>query len=412
MTYRLPALIAAIVVTAVAIPASALAGGQRHHAHTRRVSGVVTAINPLSHTLTMRTRHARLHAASAGSGTLTISFGSAHVNGPDGAVVVGDTVTVTLASGTVASSIAVVGEPNGGNAGNGAAIPAVVGAVDPTNNTLTLTVSSNGGPNELTVSVTPTTVIADPGAGDAPSIASLKVGDHVIVFTDDMTAVPIVAIGILDDGQPSDPGTPPGTGSTGPSSPSGSTEPNLSVLSGTVETVGAYSFTVKSDNDGAFPQQTLTVEVTDSTSISGRNSSGGTVTGVANLQNGDQIELYYTTSSTQPLNAYKVADDGALVSTTPPSTTAPTRFGGTVTAIRGDGLTVTAVNGPLAGQSVIVSLSNTTSFSTSAGTGVGLSNLAHISVGDPVEIFTDADSSSPVVAVGVVDDSAATGSGD
>jgi hypothetical protein len=87
------------------------------------------------------------------------------------------------------------------------------------------------------------------------------------------------------------------------------------------------------------------------------------------------------------------------------------RFGGTVTAIRGDGLTVEVTSdGALDGESVIVSVSATTSFATGNGTGAGTANLAYIHIGDAVEIYTHSESSTPIVAVGVVDDSVVTGS--
>lgn len=404
---KLVAFLAAALAAVAAAPAGSLA--RAHHGRVQRVSGVVTAINPLSHTLALRLKHGRPHAA--GAQTLVISFGSAAVNGPDGAVTVGDSVRVTLSSSAVASSISVIGEPNGGTSGNGAAIPGIVAAVDSSAGLLTLEVSSAAGGTRLTVTVTPSTVIAVPGAGGAPGLASISTGDRVVVFTDDITGDPLTAIAILDTGAPSEPAIP-----SPPLPPSGTTEPSISVLSGTVETVGTDSFTVKSDNDGAFPEQLVTVNLTASTQIAGRNSSGGTVTGVGGLESGDQIELYYRTSSSEPVVAYKVADNGALVTTAPtppPSTSSsgPSRFGGTVTAVRSDGLTVeVGSGGPLAGQTVIVSASNSTSFETPHGIGDGLANLAYISVGDPVEIYTDDESATPVVAVGVVDDSAPAGS--
>jgi hypothetical protein len=402
---KVVAFLVAALAAVAATPAGSLA--RAHHGRAQRVSGVVTAINPLSHTLALRVKHARPHAA--GAQTLTISFGSATVNGPDGAVAVGDSVRVTLSSNAVASSINVVGEPNGGTSGNGAAIPGIVAAVDPTTGLLTLEVSSAAGGTRLTVTVSPSTIIAVSDATGVPSLASIHAGDRVLVFTDDMTADPLAAIAILDTGQPSEPAPPSPP-------PSGTSEPSISVLSGTVETVGTESFTVKSDNDGAFPEQLVTVNLTASTQIAGRNSSGDTVTGIGGLENGDQIELYYRTSSSEPVVAYKVADDGALVTTAPappPSTSSsgPSRFGGTVTAVRGDGLTVAVGSGgPLAGQTVIVAVSNSTSFETPHGIGDGLANLAYISVDDPVEIYTDDESATPVVAVGVVDDSAPAGS--
>jgi hypothetical protein len=89
----------------------------------------------------------------------------------------------------------------------------------------------------------------------------------------------------------------------------------------------------------------------------------------------------------------------------------PTRFGGLVTAVRGDGLTVNVTSGgPLSGQLVVVSVPPTASLEGATGAGGGPESLTNISVGDAVEIFTHDTSGSPVVAVGVRDDSGTPGS--
>ena len=73
---------------------------------------------------------------------------------------------------------------------------------------------------------------------------------------------------------------------------------------------------------------------------------------------------------------------------------------------RGDGLTVMVTSGgPLSGQSVVVSVPSTASLQGASGAGGGPESLANIAVGDAVEIFTHSESTSPVVAVGVRDDS-------
>ena len=98
-----------------------------HAAHTTRISGVIVSINATRHTLKLRVTHGTKHrkagparTASAGdSRGILVSFGDATVHGPNGAVAVGDDVTVTttgpVGQSAVASSIDVIGQPNGGD---------------------------------------------------------------------------------------------------------------------------------------------------------------------------------------------------------------------------------------------------------------------------------------------------------
>ena len=188
-----------------------------HAAHTTRISGVIVSINAKRHTLELRVTHgtkqhkaAAVRAASAaGSPELMVAFGDATVHGPNGAVAVGDEVTANttepVGDSAVASSINVIGEPNGGTAGKGAAVPGEVTAVDPTNGTLTLTVratDSQGQSQErsVIVDVSATTILAvgDTNADGQITLADVAVGDHLVVFTLDASADPLVAIGILD----------------------------------------------------------------------------------------------------------------------------------------------------------------------------------------------------------------------
>ena len=91
------------VVTMIALligATSALAKTQS--AHSTRISGVVVGINAKRHTLKLRVAHTAKHrvaaaraAAAGGSSTIVVVFGDAKVSGPDGAVSVGDDVTVT-----------------------------------------------------------------------------------------------------------------------------------------------------------------------------------------------------------------------------------------------------------------------------------------------------------------------------
>src|ERR1035441_7959121 len=111
-----------------------------HAAHTTRMSGVIVSINATRHTLKLRVTHGTKHhkavtvrAASAGdSRGILVAFGDATVHGPNGAVAVGEDVTVTTTGAVgqtaVASSIDVIGQSNGGGAREGGAGPGGGGA--------------------------------------------------------------------------------------------------------------------------------------------------------------------------------------------------------------------------------------------------------------------------------------------
>ncbi len=494
----------------LASPAAALAAS--HGGHSHKVSGHVVSINAKRHILRLRLRHAGrgAHAAAAQGGpVIAVSFGNATVTGPDGAVAVGDDVTVTTqtSSGqtTVASSIQVIGQPSGGDAGKGAAVPGAVTAVDPTARTLTLSVmrdDAQGSTSETSVivAVAANTILAvsDTNGDGQVTIADIKPGDHVVVFTNDATVNPMAAIGILDASHTGDnhqgvgdggsrptgvPGTVAsvdgggsyltitvtdgtlsgqhlgvkvtpqtsfggedsnGDGSFGLTdiavgdqlvvytdavSPGavvavgivdrtahGASGPHYSGFGGTVAgPVGPDSVQVLVGGDSPLAGKTVTVDASQSTIFRGSNASGGQVTGLAEIEPGDQVAVYTTAGlDTQPIAAAAISDRGTGTPPPTPPSQAPTqklRFGGTVTDVRGDGLTVAVSSGgPLSGQTVIVSIGASTSFATGHGTGSGTSNLAYISVGDAVEIYTTSESASPIVAVGVVDDSVPTGS--
>lgn len=494
--------------------------------HTTRISGVVVTINAKRHTLKLRVAHAsKLRKASAraasagGSSTIVVAFGDATVKGPDGAVAVGDDVTVTTNGATghnaVAASINVVGEANGGDAGKGAAVPGEVTAVDPTDGTLTLAVDSTDAQGQsqassLIVNVSATTILAvgDTNGNGHITLADVSVGDHVVVFTQDATANPVAAVGILDsthaggdhssgDQPPTSPTSIPGTvmavnptaltlslavsggplagktiivdatsttsfgGVSGGADPfslsdikvddsvmvytpnptatpiiavgivdktttggaAPSTTPVYDAFNGTVASKGTASLvvTVTVTGDGPLSGQTVTVNVDGNTKYKGTTTDGTSFT-LDDVQVGDAVRLYTTSLDPQSLLAAFIGDGtpGAGGSsppsspTTPPSSppaggNPPVRFGSVVTAVRVDGLTVTVLNGPLSGHSVIVSVPTTASFQADPLTGAG-NVLATISVGDAVEIYTHSESASPIVAVGVVDDGVYTAS--
>ena len=414
---------------------SASAVAATHAAHTTRMSGVIVSINATRHTLKLRVTHGTKHhkavtvrAASAGdSRGILVAFGDATVHGPNGAVAVGEDVTVTT-TGTVgqtavASSIDVIGQPNGGTAGKGAAVPGEVTAVDPTNGTLTLTVRATDSQGQsqdssVIVNVSASTILAvgDTNGDGQITLADVAVGDHVVVFTLDASANPLAAIGILDASHAGGDHQGGGQGDHGA----------FTAIPGTVTSVDvAGSSLVLTVADGALAPKTVTVDLGEHTSFGGHDSGNDGPINLSDISVGDNVTVYTRDATSTPVVAVGIVDssnagsgdssghgsgDGSGQTTT--STNAlPTRFGGLVTAVRGDGLTVNVTSGgPLSGQLVVVSVPPTASLEGATGAGGGPESLTNISVGDAVEIFTHDASGSPVVAVGVRDDSGTPGS--
>jgi hypothetical protein len=401
-------------------------------AHTTHISGVIVSINAKRHTLKLRVTHAKKHhkagkaasAASAGGAAIEVAFGNATVHGPNGAVAIGDDVTVTttgpVGPSVVASSINVIGQPNGGTAGKGAAVLGEVTAVDPTNGTLTLTVrgTDSGGQSQdssVIVNVDATTILAvrDTNGDGAITLADIAVGDRVVVFTLDASANPLAAIGILDASHAG--GDHQGGGGDGHHA-----EP--AAIPGTVTAVDvAGSSLTLHVTDGTLAGTTVTVGLGEHTSFGGHDSSNDGPMSISDISVGDTVTVYTRDTTTTPIVAVGVVDNtnsggdesstqggdsgtgsGQSTSSTTDSTM---RFGGIVTAVRGDGLTLTVGSGgPLSGHSVVVSVPSTASLEVSHGTGGGSDGLGKVAVGDAVEIFTHSETGSPVVAVGVRDD--------
>ena len=402
-----------------------------HAAHTTRISGVIVSINATRHTLKLRVTHGTKHrktgparTASAGdSRGILVAFGDATVHGPNGAVAVGDDVTVTttgpVGQSAVASSIDVIGQPNGGTAGKGAAVPGEVTAVDPTNGTLTLTVTSTDSQGQsqdssVIVNVSASTILAvgDTNGDGQITLADVAVGDHIVVFTLDASANPLAAIGILDASHSGGDHQGGGDGSHGAFSP----------IPGTVKSVDvAGSSLTLSVADGALAGTTVTVDLGEHTSFGGEDSGNDGPINLSDISAGDTVTVYTRDATTTPIVAVGIVDNSKAGSgdssgqgdgngSGQPSSALPTRFGGHVTAVRGDGLTVNVTSGgPLSGQLVVVSVPPTASLQGATGTGGGPESLTNISVGDAVEIFTHNVSGSPVVAVGVRDDSGTPG---
>jgi len=418
---------AAVLFATLALTSSALATSSRQ-SHSRQVSGVVLAINAQQHTLKLRVKHAVRHRASAAARTATasvsdnrivVSFGDATVSGPNGAVAVGDRIRVTcgtLGSTAVASSIDVIGQPNGGAAGRGAAVPGTVTAIDSADGTLKLALGSgdsqlqdsfqardlqvSSGSVDVIVSATTILAVGDSNGDGQITIDDIAIGDHVVVFTEDASTDPIVAVGILDATQP---GANSHAGDPSPSSDaSGDGAPTYQNLNGTVSgLLPPDGLQVTVAGDGSLAGRTVTVDVTSSTRYKG-------VSGFDAIAVGDQVRVYSQSLQPLPIIAAYIGDgvanpgsDSQPPPSNPPtpSDAVPTRFGGTVTDVRGDGLTLTVTSGgPLSGQSVIVAVRPSTTFA-------GAADLSEIVVGDAVEVYTDDAGASPVVAAKVVDDS-------
>ena len=470
---RLLACAAAALAILTAVPVALAAGAH----HSRQLHGRVIAINARHHTLRLRVLHAkRASAASAADGhSVVVSFGDAKVTGPNGAISVGDDVRRRPSRATAAARPSrprsrSSARPTAATPARAPRFPAQVTGVDASAGTLTLAVLGTDGQGNtqmtsLIVNVSSTTIlaVADTNGDGQVTIADIKVGDHVIVFTTDATANPVAAVGILDashsggDHQGGDDGDGPQahadsrhghdrrrfrsddqghrrpdvrTGArrqghaadllrrTGwqrrrqlrprPTSPratrSSSTHPirrparssrsasstaprtarppQYSAFNGTVAApVGANSAQVRVGGDGPLAGQTVTVQVTSTTHYKGQNANGGQVTALADVESGDIVSVYVLgTLSNTPIVAAYFADRGTGASSDPPASPAPpapstaplARFGGTVTSVRGDGLTVTVTSGgPLTGQSVIVAIGPNVSFQTSNGTGSG-----------------------------------------
>jgi hypothetical protein len=403
-----------------------------HATHKTRISGVIVSINATRHTLKLRVTHGIKHhkvraghVASAGdSRGILVAFGDATVQGPNGAVAVGEDVTVTttgtVGQTTVASSIDVIGQPNGGTAGKGAAVPGEVTAVDPTNGTLTLTVRAtdsqgNSQDSSVIVNVSATTILAvgDTNGDGHVTLADVSIGDHVVVFTLDATANPLAAIGVLDASHAGGDHQGGGDGAHG----------SFTAIPGTVTSVDvAGQSLMMTVGDGALAGTTMTVDLGAHTSFGGKDSANDGPITLSDISVGDTVTVYTSDATTTPVVAVGIVDNskatggdssgnGGGSQSSAPSSALPTRFGGLVTAVRGDGLTVNVTSGgPLSGHVVVVSVPSTASLEGATGAGGGPESLSNISVGDAVEIFTHDVSGTPVVAVGVRDDSGTPGS--
>jgi len=405
---RLPYAVLAALAATLACAPGALAAG---HAH--RISGRVLRIDVRRHTLALRANASGVHTARAGGGRVfEVAFGHASVSGPDGAVAVGDEVTVTTGASTgptaVATSIDVIGQPSGGDAGHGAAVPGTVTALDPADGQLTLSVTSTGAQgsqsSSVVVTVGASTILAvgDTNGDGAVTLADIGVGDRLIVFTPDAAGDPLTALGILDVSR------------GGSDHQDGGDGPQRTAIPGTVASIDAAGSTVQMTvgGDGPLAGSRLLVTVTTHTSFGGGHGGFG----LADIAAGDQIVVYAPGgASGGAVTALAIVDESARRSAGEgqgsPDSAQPIRFGGAITDLRPDGLTVEVTSdGALAGQTVIVAVRASTRVADAAGTGSGPRQLAGLAVGDRVEIEVADPTATPLVAVAVIDDSHATGS--
>src|SRR5947209_16698251 len=112
---RLTAVLLAISALAL-VPASAQA---KQHRVVRKLNGVVRSLDVAHHTMVVsvgKGRHNRL---------MTVNISGARMTGNHGAVAVGDHVKVTCDGSGDASKVLVIGVPNGGDGGKGAALGGV-----------------------------------------------------------------------------------------------------------------------------------------------------------------------------------------------------------------------------------------------------------------------------------------------
>ena len=169
-------------------------------------------------------------------------------------------------------------EGPGGHPGFGGTPPAASGTVASVGAT-TFTVTTHQG-TKVTVDVSGTTTYLDP-AVTSPSLADVKVGDHVAVFgTDSANTVTAAKVAI---GGPGGPGGPGGDGGPGGHPDFGGTPP---AAFGTVASVGTNTFTLTSP-DGT----TVTVDVGSSTTYT---EFGKTSASIADVTVGAHVAVFGT----------------------------------------------------------------------------------------------------------------------
>jgi hypothetical protein len=256
----------------------------------------------------------------------------------------------------------------------------------------------------VTVDASTILAVSDTNGDGHITVADIAIGDHIVVFTADATADPIVAVGILDASQPGANHHEGDSSSSSGGSGDGGGQTYQNVNGTVAALVAPNGLQVTVGGDGPLAGQTVTVDVTSSTHYKG-------VTGYGAIAVGDAVRIYSQSLTPSPIVALFVGDgpsgsssDSPPANPPAPAAVTPTRFGGTVTDVRGDGLTISVTSeGLLSGHSVIVAVPASTTF-------VGVSSLSGIAIGDAVEIYTADATASPVVASKVYDDGVAPSS--
>jgi hypothetical protein len=391
----------ATLTFALMLSVAGVATAKVHSSPALKVTGLVRSLNPVKDTVTVAVRHRALRGHRFRTRLMTFGIGHAQITGQSAAVAVGERVTITFAGSSPgeASSILVLGRPNGGDGGKGAAFAGVISAVDASSSTFTLTSPpGSSAASTVVVQVTGTTVFAVPGAADGgqSGLADLSVGDRAVVFTTDATAVPVVAIAVLDIGSVGHKPPPP--------------PPHSEPINGMVTAVSTSSQTLTmlapasgQSNGGPVDGsggglRTITVSVTASTQFGGQNSAGQ-VRSLADVQLGDLI----TVESAGAVSAGAATALGIYDHGQPPPVGTMNHVIGSVTAVDSTGGTVTlTVNeGPQSGQTVTAVLTAHTKLF--VGDPSGHPTLADIKVGDTVGVAFAGSFASQVTAAIVYD---------
>ncbi len=406
----------ALLAVTLAAPVAGAHARVATHARMTKITGVVRSINIAHHTITV----AATVPSRRGHRTklMTLDVSSARVTGHHGSFAIGDKVSITATgvngscAGT-ATTIAVIGVANGGSNGNGAAIAGTVTTVDESAGMLTLAAPRPRGAaatQSIAVEVTSSTILAVQDAGgSAVSLSDIDTGDHVIVVTADVTAKPIVALGVIDSSHPgsnhSDPTLP---------APAPATHQSVTgVVAGVDLTAGSLAVT---DQAG----DAVTVMVGGQTPVYALSGDTGQASALGDVNVGDAVRVRYTGDLSSTITANVVYDLGpartppidpptppappAPPSPTPPSPAPPTgneSVSGVVASIdEADSQLV--ITGTEVAENITVMVADTTSvYEISDGGAEGqTATLADVKVGDTVKVrFTGALSSTITATV-------------
>ncbi len=394
-------LMCALSVAALAVPTA----GAATRARTTRVTGVVRSINAARHSVTIATTTSsgRVHHTKL----LTFNVTAANVLGHHGTVAVGDRISVTLSGSGAggsggATTIRVLGVVNGGTGGNGAVVAGEVSAVDASNGTVTLLTPSAGSEQSpaqtVLVEVTSSTVLAvRPAADGSVSLSDINTGDHVIVITADVTADPIVALGVIDSSNlgsnHSDPTLPPAP----PVAPQQS-------VTGVVTSIDAAGGSLLlTDQAGAG----VTVLVGDQTPVYQVSGSSGKASALDQINPGDTVRVRFTGDLSSQITASVVYDMGPAPTPPPPTPPTPTPPGptppstqtksitGVVTSVDLTGSSVEIDSG---GTSVDVLINDQTAIYQLIGNSGRLWTLGQVNSGDGARVKFTGDLSSQITA--------------